>query len=156
MEELHRPIVDLARGILRGSKGNILDLGCGNGALLAKICEGSPGIIPHGVDRNAFALEHVGILLPEYSANFKQANLFDWESWSSEKRYALTLLMVGRLLEVDRPVAHLLIKRLREQSDAILVYLYPGPEKRSLGSVAHEMGLLLEGPADAVAGLLRR
>ena len=29
----------------------------------------------------------------------------DGEAWSSERRYVLTLLMAGRLLEVDRPVA---------------------------------------------------
>ena len=51
MSALQRPLVSLARRRLKGVTGHVLDLGCGNGALLAKICDGESGLIPHGVDR---------------------------------------------------------------------------------------------------------
>jgi SAM-dependent methyltransferase len=156
MNELQRPIVALARRQLNGLTGNVLDLGCGNGALLAKICHGQSGLTPYGVDRNNLSLEHAVALQPQFAGNFKVGDLFHCDIWSSGPRYALTLLMAGRLLEVERPIADGLIKRLRARSDVILVYSYPGRGTRSLASVAQEMELRLEDPADETAALLMR
>src|SRR4030095_5183727 len=145
MSELHQPIVALARRALHEltgdvSRGNVLDLGCGNGALLAKICDGQSGLTPYGVDLNRKSLGHAAALLPSFASNFSAADLFDCDAWSRERRYVLTLLMAGRLLEVERPIAERLLKTLRAQSDAILVYSYPGVGGRSLEAVAREMG----------------
>ena len=159
MNELHQPIVALARRALHELtgdvfRGNVLDLGCGNGALLAKICDGQSGLTPYGVDLNRKSLEHAATLLPSFASNFSAADLFDCDAWRRERRYALTLLMAGRLLEVERPIAERLLKTLRAQSDAILVYSYPGVGGRSLEAVAREMGFSLDSMPDAIAGLV--
>jgi hypothetical protein len=130
MSELHRPLVALARRKLNRLTGNILDLGCGNGALLAKICDGQDGLTPYGVDSSDLSLEHARELLPKFAQNFQQGDLFNCDRWFGGPRYALTLLMAGRLLEVERPVADRLLQTLRAKSDAILVYCYPGPGTR--------------------------
>ena len=154
MSELHRPIVALARRKLNGVTGNVLDLGCGNGALLAKICDRQGGLTPYGVDGSNLSLEHARALLPKFAENFQVGDLFHCDLWSGGPRYALTLLMAGRLLEVERPVADRLLQTLRARSDAVLVYCYPGRGTRSLASVAQEWGLLLEDPTHETAGLL--
>lgn len=154
MSELHGPIVALARQQLRNRSGGVLDLGCGNGALLTKICEGHDGLIPHGVDKNRAALGRARVLLPQFAGNFTEADLFDCDNWCNGPRYALTLLMAGRLLEVERPIAERLLKRLEASSEAALLYLYPDSESRSLASVAREMGLLLHDPTAQTVSLL--
>jgi hypothetical protein len=156
MHDLHQPLVTLAKATLQCSTGKVLDLGCGNGALLAKICEGSTGLIPHGVDRNPVALEHVGAVLPTFSGNFRVGDIFHIDDWDGGTTYALTLLMAGRLLEVERAVANRLTHWLLAQSGAVLVYMYPERSHRSLSSVAQEFGLLLEEGAGPTAGLLSR
>jgi prolyl 4-hydroxylase len=155
MSDLHRPLVALARRKLSGLTGNVLDLGCGNGALLAKICEGQDGLTPYGVDSSDLSLEHARGLLPKFAENFQPGDIFNCDLWSGGPRYALTLLMAGRLLEVKRLVADRLLQTLRTKSDAILVYCYPGPGTRGLASLAQEWGLLLEDPTDEIAALLK-
>ena len=52
-------------------------------------------------------------------------NLFDLELvWPEGRRYALALLMPGRLLEVDPAQAAALRARLQDQCDRILIYAY--------------------------------
>jgi prolyl 4-hydroxylase len=151
MDALQRPIVALARARLDGAGGHVLDLGCGNGALLAKICAGQPTLTPHGVDANSRALEHARILLPGLAGRFSAGDLFDCELWRGP-RYALTLLMLGRLLEVERPVAQRLLETVRASSDAILVYAYPGG--RSLAEMADSLALTLTDVHEGIAALL--
>jgi SAM-dependent methyltransferase len=155
MRELHRPIVALARRTLNGLTGSVLDLGCGNGALLAKICDGQSSVTPFGVDTNHAALAHAAVVLPRFAAHFTAGDLFDPDTLSRGPRHALTLLMAGRLTEVDRSVADQLLKRLWTRSDAVLVYSYPGQGSRALASLAQELALVLESPADDTA-LLKR
>ncbi len=107
MNVSHNPIVSLARRELSGLTGNVLDLNCGNGVLLAKVCEGQTGLTLYGVDTNQAALEHAGEVLPLFAAHFTVGDIFNAEIWGSGIRYALTLLMAGRLTEVDRLVAEL-------------------------------------------------
>jgi prolyl 4-hydroxylase len=156
MHEFHRPLVDLARRKLKGRTGDVLDLGCGNGALLAKISDGEDGLTPHGVDKNMEALAHAAVLVPKFAPNFKAGDLFDCDTWDKGPRYALALLMAGRLLEVDRLVADRMMARLLERSDAILLYVYPGSEVHSLTSITEKMGLRLEDGANESVGLLLR
>jgi Methyltransferase domain len=156
MRKLHEPLLELGRRAVAGSTGNVLDLGCGNGALLAEICAVRPGLIPFGVDKNQRALAHARRLLPEHAANFRHGDLFDCDIWDESSGFILTLLMAGRLLEVERPAATQLIDRVLTRSAAVLVYLYPGWGGTSLSSVAAELGLVLASPAGATAGLLSR
>jgi prolyl 4-hydroxylase len=107
------------------------------------------------VDLNQTSLGHAVTLLRSFASNFTAADLFDCDAWSRERRYVLTLLMAGRLLEVEAPIAERLLKTLRAQSDAILVYSYPGVGGRPLEAVAREMGFGLDSPPDAIAGLVK-
>jgi prolyl 4-hydroxylase len=111
-------------------------------------------VIPYGVDLNRKSLGHAAALLPSFASNFCAADLFDCDAWNRGRRYVLTLLMAGRLLEVERSIAERLLKTLRTQSDAILVYSYPGVGGRALEAVAREMGFGLDSQPDAIAGLV--
>ncbi len=146
MDSLHQPIVALAQGTLASKRGNVLDLGCGNGALLAKICAGRSDLIPYGIDVNDAALQHAGQLLPNFARNFVKGDIFDVELWASGNRtYTLTLLMIGRLLEVPRERAMKLLDCLRVSSSHVLVYTYDTPQ-RSFDDIASQFGLTLETP----------
>ncbi len=131
------------RQILDVCPGNVLDLGCGNGALLAKICAPGTGLVPYGVDNRELPLTHAVEVLPAFAANFFKSNIFDCQSWAQDRRYSLAIVMAGRLLEVDRPIADRTLSALQETSESVLFYCYPGTASRSLGSVAAEFGLEL-------------
>jgi hypothetical protein len=156
MDDLHRPIVAAARRILAATPGNVLDLGCGNGALLAKICTAGTSLVPYGVDSRISALTHAAEVLPGFSGNFYKGDLFDCEIWAKDRRYLLAIVMAGRLLEVEPPAADRLLSRLQEASETVLFYCYPGAGSRSLGSVAAELGLelRLSGDANAIVGTM--
>jgi hypothetical protein len=156
MRRLHRPVVALARAQLNGLTGNVLDLGCGNGALLSKICDGLDGMIPYGVDKNRRALKHACKLLPQFAPNFVIGDLFDGDLWQSGRRYALVMLMARRLLEVERPMADRLLKDLEGISDTILLYTYTGSGSRSLVAMVRSMRLKIRRPSDGAVALLER
>ena len=103
MDEAHRPIVELALTSL-GDGGSIFDLGCGNGALLKKICDGRPNVIPFGIDMQASKIEHARQLQPAFVENFVAGNMFEGIPLDADTVYSLVLLMPGRLLEVDEIV----------------------------------------------------
>ena len=146
MRALHQPIVALARGALASDSGNVLDLGCGNGMLLTEVCEGRGDLIPYGVDSNGSAIEHARRLSPQFAGNFVQGDLFDIELWDSgSRRYALALLMLGRLLEVPREEAMPMLDRLRSSCPRVLAYRYPDwASGRAVGR--RQLGVELESP----------
>jgi 2-polyprenyl-3-methyl-5-hydroxy-6-metoxy-1,4-benzoquinol methylase len=155
MDRAHQPIVELAVATLSGRGDNVLDLGCGNGALLQKILEANPDVVPFGLDFEAEPVEHARLLLPEYADNFRQGDMFqsDWP-WSEGRRYALIILMPGRLLEVEPQRAAGLREQLREYCDQLLVYAYGDWLTRygNLQGLAEQAGLsLLNADAEAVA-----
>lgn len=144
MEELHKPIVALAREALAGHSGNVLDLGCGNGMLLTKVCAGRSALIPHGIDSNGLALDHARQLLPHFARNVVHGDFFNIELWAGgAQRYVLALLMLGRLLEVPRERSMRMINRLRESCSRVLVYVYPDCDKQPLEAMAQQFGLEL-------------
>jgi hypothetical protein len=153
MDGLHRPIVEKARRALRNEGGNVLDLGCGNGVLVGKICEGRSDLIPFGVDANPAAIDHARLLSPDHSGNFMQADLFDIPAWEFGRRYALALLMAGRLMEVPRDRALELLEQLRSSCSRVLVYTYPDWGDTPLASIAKQLGLELNQTDGAVSFL---
>jgi hypothetical protein len=155
MDSLHQPIVALVQGTLASKTGNVLDLGCGNGTLLAKICAGRSDLIPYGIDVNDAALEHAGQLLPDFVENFVKGDLFDVELWASGNRtYTLTLLMIGRLLEVPRERAMKMLDCLRVSSSHVLVYTYDTLE-RSLDDIASQFGVTLATPHRQIVAFIK-
>ena len=153
MRHLHEPIVALARGALEGVKGNVLDLGCGNGMLLARICEGRSTLVPYGVDVSGLAVEHAHLILPHFTENVVRGDLFDLELWgSASRRYVLTLLMLGRLREVPKDKALRMLTRLRSISDRVLAYAYPYWGGQALEAIAGDFGLELQIPVSKSGG----
>jgi SAM-dependent methyltransferase len=63
--------------------GNILDVGCANGHLLACLVQwgGERGLrlTPHGVDRSAALVERAKELLPDFSANLHAGDSWTWK-----------------------------------------------------------------------------
>ena len=125
----HTPIVELARAALEEAEGeiDILDLGCGNGALLKAIQESCPSVTPYGIEIEPERVAHARALQPRFAANFIQGDLLESDDlWPADRRYALVLLMPGRLLESSPSRAARLRARLKERCDRILLYAYGG------------------------------
>ena len=156
MEELHRPIVTLARAALAHGRGNVLDLGCGNGLLLSKICDWSPHLIPRGIDSNAGAIEHARLLHPQFADNFLAGDLFDTALWTDgAKRYTLALIMIGRLIEVAPEKAIRVIEWLRATCSRVLGYAYSDWREDELDAIALRFGLVIERSISRTAGFLK-
>lgn len=125
MDAGHQPIVRLARMSLSEKGGRVLDLGCGNGALLKKICEsGTSGTIPYGIEVDPVKIEHARLLHPGFAANFKVGDMFGDQLWADDSHYRLVILMPGKLLEVSPEQAEKLRTRLKNRCDQILLYAY--------------------------------
>jgi hypothetical protein len=123
MDEAHRPIVEMAVSAL-GTIGTVIDLGCGNGALLRKIAEARPGVVPFGMDIDEAKLEHARLLQPAFGANFVLGNMFERVPLDADTVYSLVILMPGRLLEVDESSSRQLREWLRGHFQQLLVYGY--------------------------------
>jgi hypothetical protein len=144
MDLAHKPIVDMALKALGMDGGNMLDLGCGNGALLKKIADAAPAISVFGVDIDPIRIEHARELLPDAGSNFVAGDIFETDSlWPESRRYRLVLLMPGRIIESGADKAAETLKRLRDRCDNILVYAYGDWLKRftDLSGLAQEAGL---------------
>jgi hypothetical protein len=125
MAAAHRPILELAKATLGDAGGAVLDLGCGNGALLAQLCAAAPGITPYGVEIRPERVAHAAELLPGYAANFVCGDIFTaQEIWPPAQRYALAILMPGRLIEAGPARGAYLCERIDVQCERLLVYAY--------------------------------
>ena len=83
--------------------GAVLDLGCGNGALLERLCERCPGITPVGLERDPERAAHAPELSPGLAGAVVVGDLLQTEAiWQEGRRYAMPLLMPGRLVEARR------------------------------------------------------
>ena len=155
MDRAHEPILDLAAETLGEKGGAVLDLGCGNGALLKKLQDKLPALAPFGVDVDPDRIAHAAELLPEASDHFAAGNIFEPETyWPEERRFDLVLLMPGRLLEVDLEKAQTLLQRLAENSEHILVYAYGDWLERhdDLAGLARQAGLEIIGDPASKTG----
>lgn len=120
MQVAHSPIVEFARSVLGRCRGAVLDLGCGNGALLNALCRHRRKWTPFGVDSNPDAIAHARLIHPRRADNFVCADMFDATEWIRGRRYALALLMPDRLLEKPPEAAAQLTKALLEASEHVL------------------------------------
>ena len=125
LAEAHAPIVKLALQVMDDRAGRVIDLGCGNGALLQKIHRGNDRIVPFGVDIRQGRIDHAHLLLPSFRENFRCGNIFDndW-IWAGDRRYALVIVTAARLFETGPEAAARLRKRLAERCENLLVYAY--------------------------------
>lgn len=148
MDAAHRPIVELAGRTLAGAAGLVVDLGCGNGELLEKIVGANPWLRPAGIDQDPGRIERARARHPRFASEFWAGDLFEDERpWGDGRRYALALVMPGRLLETTVERATRLRARLRTRCDRILVYAYADWLTRygDLRELSAQAGLRLEG-----------
>ena len=146
MDNAHKPIVELAVATLFGSGGKILDLGCGNGALLKKIYEANPETVPFGIEFESSRVEHARMLLPEFADHLICGDMFEEDLlWSGDRRYALVILMPGRLVEAGPERSAALKERLKKHCDYLLVYAYGDWLSRyeNLADLAQKAGIVL-------------
>jgi SAM-dependent methyltransferase len=155
MDDAQRPVRDAAVGVLGNAGGAVLDLGCGNGALLAKITRSAPDLVPFGIDIDPMRIAHARELQPEFADNFVAGDLFEETPWRDGRRYALAIVMPGRFLEVDPGRAERLRARLRQHCDRVLVYAYGDwlGEHESLAALADRAGLTAQPGAGGLAAL---
>jgi len=159
MDHAHRPIVALACRTLRERGGDVIDLGCGNGALLAKVHALEPGATPFGVERDPVRVAHARALLPRFADHFFAADLGAHPWLARERRFALAILSPRRLQEAEADAAERLRAWLRARCDRLLVYAYGRgrTEFGDLAGFARAVGIELEGGrGDARAALARR
>jgi hypothetical protein len=147
MDILQQPIITLVQRVLKGIKGNIL--GCGNGILLKKICEGTDNI-PYGIDINPNFIEHAKELLPQYSNNFICGDMFNANERSRTRRYILGIVRIIALLKdtTNR------LNFLKDNCDRILTYEYPGRSADSFSSLIHDTGIKIAETEGSYAGII--
>lgn len=157
MEKAHGSVLEVTRGALSWGGGPVLDLGCGNGALLQRIHEVNTAVVPFGIDAEADRVEHARVLLPRFADHFVPGDMFESDAiWPAGRRYALALLMPGRLLEAGPGRAARLAARLKAHCDQLVVYAYGDWLSRfgDLRGLAGAAGLSLVGAGpDATAAL---
>lgn len=140
MAASHRIMIDAAVSLLHGQSGKILDLGCGNGRLVAAIASRLPGVIPCGVECVLDRANRGRATLERAGGRLHVADIFSQEQpWFDHGSYVLTILMIGRLLEVGVRRRRTLIADIERHSNLLLLYTYGD----SL-SMSDEAGTLLE------------
>lgn len=131
MRRRHELIASLVVGALGSSDGPaVLDLGCGNGALLASLRARVPGLRVCGVEydggradrgREAFDLSEDELLV---------GNILSLEApWEQVDHYDIVMLAVNRLLEAKESERDWLLANIRRKSSRLLLYTYDGSEK---------------------------
>src|SRR5437899_450786 len=114
MAAMHRIMVDVAVRLLYESTGNILDLGCGNGLLVAAIASRLPGVTPMGVECVRDRANRGRATLERTGGRLYLGDIFSQEQpWFGQQPYLLTILMIGRLLEVGVRLQQALIGDLK-------------------------------------------
>ncbi len=146
MEWEHEPVVKLASSVLAQATGNVLDLGCGNGVLVKKICDTQRNLIPWGVDRSRIKIAHARMLNPRFADNLVCSHIFDDGGvWSKDREFQMVVLMLGRLTEVPEAGAETLLTRIRQHARSLLVYVYDGyrQQQGSILELARTTGITL-------------
>ena len=157
MDRSHKPIIDLAKSILGESCCSVLDLGCGNGALLKKLRQALPTIEPYGIEIDESRVDHARILNADIPANFAASDIFsdDPDTWPGGPQYDLALLMPGRLIEATRDRSEALKAWIKRHCVHVLIYAYGDWLTRfgDLRSLAAEVGLATIGRGNELADL---
>lgn len=154
MERYHTPVVTLARQQLEGVSGAVLDLGCGNGALLRSICKGRDDLIPCGVDVNCEVVERARKLTQDAAPSFRCKDAFALDVWSSSQHYALAIISIRLLTHAGAKSTPKLLASIRRHCDRLLVHLYDDPGKGGLDAAAHRAGVKLSGVVDGIAAMV--
>jgi hypothetical protein len=151
MDSAHRPLLALLTRHFQdaSAQGYALDLGCGNGALLAKIHTLFPRIIPIGVDIDESRARIAGDRLKCLKGEVVVGNIFDSQDiWPPDRQYSLSIVCVTRFFEVEPSrSAHLKEKILRNSAN-VLMYVYDDGMyryKKSLANLIADAGFTQSG-----------
>lgn len=146
MDEVHAPIVDLAVQTLGRRAGQVLDLGCGNGALLAKLHARNASLTPFGIDVEPARIEHAHVLLPDHARRLVTGDMFSPQlaRWDDE-RFVLALITPRRCQEGGPDRTRALLDWLRPRVEHLLVYGYGRSltEFGDLAGFARQVGIQL-------------
>ena len=147
MDSFHKPIIKLVISTLKGKKANIIDFGCGNGALLKKIYDLNHNVVPFGIEIDKNRLKHVKILFPDFTDNFFTGNIFEIDKpWTNKVKYDLAILMPGRFTEYSNEYRKNKFKeKIKKHTDKLLVYYYGGGTKRwkNIKELSNEVSIRL-------------
>jgi trans-aconitate methyltransferase len=158
MDRAHAPIVEVAAQALGGGGGAVLDLGCGNGALLAKVRARVPSAAPVGLERDPAVAAHARRVLGPLGGTVLEGDVFSPPAALGERRYALVLLALNRLRD-DPRAAPRLLDWVRPRADRVAVFCYGSWIERagSLAAVAAPLGVEIDVPhPSGTAALVRR
>ena len=148
------PIVRAAQRELSGARGNVLDMGCGNGALLQQICLPNSERVPFGIDKNPAAIRHAEMLMARHTRNFVVGDFFEMQA-TFETRFALIIIMARHLTSLSRARAWQFLEHLSRLGDRLLIYTYDEASPDSIESIASRVGFVTEtlGPTVGLVSL---
>jgi uncharacterized protein len=124
MQASHAVIVDLAIGILAkcsGSAPAVIDLGCGNGALLRKLCDASPSLRGFGIELSREKVVRANTAFRDPRISIFEGDLYDSNTVLESRNYSLAIVALDALLLDDGRLQSF----IRERADALLIYAYP-------------------------------
>lgn len=101
---------------------NVLDLGCGNGALLHALHHHIPGAIPWGLDHNPLVIESAAALWPKHAANFAIGSIRN-TPWPFPP-VDVAIIMPGRVIEQPGKVRTEILAELKAKAAKIVAYAY--------------------------------
>lgn len=147
MHESHEPIVQLAKRALgAGRNASVLDLGCGNGALLHRIVRNTAAI-PFGIELDCRKVVVARRLLSRHRGRVEQGNLFSNDAIWTEKFFDLVLVPITAFLEAPPSLTAVLKTKLVGHAKTMIVYAYDDDRKRfgTLSAMANRAGISLLG-----------
>jgi hypothetical protein len=127
MRHAHRVLTRYLTGTLL-STARVLDLGCGNGALIRRLARENPGIKIAGVEQHAATLERIPPLTGKWFAGTIESLV--WAEW----RPTHALISVQRLHEMAPEVRARVLAHIPQ----LIVYAYP--DTLLHGSLVEQLG----------------
>ena len=126
MNSAHQRIVDALIKEVSDSVAptSILDLGCGNGALLMSLRHAATHMVPFGIDSEETRIQHAKLIHAEHANNFLKEDMFARETIGPQSHYDYVLLMPGRLVEVDEVKRRYFQSKMEESGAKIFAYAY--------------------------------
>lgn len=126
MRRAHAPLLRTLRTVPTNDRASVVDLGCGNGALLRELCRTSDAVVPFGVDFTAEKIERARSLLPAYRDNFVCADIYAVDAWAVDRlaHCDLCLVVPARLMQAEPAHRAPLMQWLNHDCGCRIVYAY--------------------------------
>lgn len=127
MDKAHSVVVEVVLGCVANAAGGVdlgkvIDLGCGNGALLEKIVDKAPWLVPCGIEKDPSKHQRAARRLLALDPDLHIGDLHDGRHWNPP--YSVAVVSVNRFREVDLELARELLARLRDGCHKVVIYSY--------------------------------